>query len=142
MRTTPQRKLFSRGKTALFPIHSPYSANDPLSEHRVAPGTGKFGSITSRCSENEPALLAAEIEEKFVKQQVFYVQQAIFSPTKKDQITRGDKESLTLRIQSLPLENLVLEKKSNQQTKTTKTKTLGPKRRPHGLRRRPRGSSF
>ena len=30
------------------------------------------------------------------------------------------------------LENLVLGKKSNQQTKTTKTKTLGPKRRPHG----------
>ena len=114
----------------------------PLSEHRVAHGTGKFGSITSRCSENEPALLAAEIEEKFVKQQVFYVQQAIFSPTKKDQITRGDEESLTRRIESLPLENLVLGKKSNQETKTTKTKTLGPKRKPHGLKRRPRGSSF
>ena len=39
---------------------------------------------------------------------------------------------MTRRIQSLLLENLVLGKKSNQQTKTTKTKTLGPKRRPHG----------
>ena len=43
--------------------------------------------------------------------------------TKKDQITRGDKESLTRRMQSLLFENLVLGKKSNQQTKTTKTKT-------------------
>ena len=53
------------------------------SKHRVAPETGKLGSITRRCSENEPALLAAEIEEKFVKQQVLYVQQAIFSPLKR-----------------------------------------------------------
>ena len=36
--------------------------------------------------------------------------------TKKDQITRGDQESLTRRIQSLLLENLVLGKKSNRQT--------------------------
>ena len=43
--------------------------------------------------------------------------------TKKDQITRGDKESLTRRMQSLLLENLVLGKKSNQQTKTMRTKT-------------------
>ena len=43
--------------------------------------------------------------------------------TKKDQITRGDNESLTRRIQSLLLENLVLGKKSNQQTKKMRTKT-------------------
>ena len=51
-------------------------------------------------------------------QQAKEVQQAIFSPLKKDQITRGDrKESLIRRIQLLLLENLVLGKKSNQQTK-------------------------
>ena len=42
---------------------------------------------------------------------------------KKDQITRGDKESLTRKIQSLLLENLVLGKKSKQQTKKNRTKT-------------------
>ena len=57
-------------------------------------------------------------------QQAKEVQQAIFSPLKKDQITRGDrKESLIRRIQLLLLENLVLGKKSNQQTKKMRTKT-------------------
>ena len=60
---------------------------------------------------------------------MFYVQQAIFSPLKKDQITRGDKESLARRMQSLLLENLVLGKKSYQRTKTMRTKTNNkPKR--------------
>ena len=58
-------------------------------------------------------------EEKLVKQQfkqrkVFHVKQAILT-TKKDQITRGDKESLIRRIKSLLLESLMLGKKSNQQ---------------------------
>ena len=58
-------------------------------------------------------------EEKLVKQQskqrkVFHVKQAILA-TKKDQITRGDKETLIRRIKSLLLENLMLGKKSNQQ---------------------------
>ena len=43
--------------------------------------------------------------------------------TKKDQITAGDKKNLTRRMQSLLLENLVLGKKSNQQTKTMRKKT-------------------
>ena len=42
--------------------------------------------------------------------------------TKKDQITRGDRERLTRRMQSLLLENLVLGKKSNQQTKKMRIK--------------------
>ena len=55
---------------------------------------------------------------------MFYVQQLSNTlTTKKDQITRGDKESLTRRMQSLLLENLVLGKKSNHQTKTMRTKT-------------------
>ena len=58
-------------------------------------------------------------EEKLVKQQskqrkVFHVKQAILT-TKKDQITRGDKESLIRRTKSLLLESLMLGKKSNQQ---------------------------
>jgi len=59
-------------------------------------------------------------EEKFVKvqQKCFMCNSNIDNilTTKKDQITRGDKKSLTRRIQSLLLENLVLGKKSNQQT--------------------------
>ena len=46
-------------------------------------------------------------EEKFVKQQAA----SNILTTKKDQITRGDKESLTRRMQSLLLENPVLGKK-------------------------------
>ena len=56
-------------------------------------------------------------EEKFVKQQKCSMCSKQYSTTKKDQITRGDKESSTRRMQSLLLENLVLGKKSNQQTK-------------------------
>ena len=58
-------------------------------------------------------------EEKFVKQQAA----SNILTTKKDQTTRGDKESLTRRMQSLLLENPVLGKKSNQQTRTMRTKT-------------------
>ena len=61
-------------------------------------------------------------EEKFVKQQKCSMCNNILT-TKKDQISRGDKESLTRRIQSLLLENLVLGKKSNQQTKEMRIKT-------------------
>ena len=61
-------------------------------------------------------------EEKFVKQQNCAASN-ILTTIKKDQITRRDKESLTRRMQSLLLENLVLGKKSNQQTKTMRTKT-------------------
>ena len=58
-------------------------------------------------------------EERFVKQQKCSMcnKQYNILTTKKDQITRGDKESLTRRIQSLLLENLVLGRKSDQQTK-------------------------
>ena len=62
-------------------------------------------------------------EEKFVKQPPVLCATSNILTTKKDQITRGDKESLTRRIQSLLLENLVLGKKSNQQTKKMRTKT-------------------
>ena len=58
-------------------------------------------------------------EEKFVKQQAA----SNILTTKQDLIIRGDKESLTRRMQSLLLENPVLGKKSNQQTKTMRTKT-------------------
>ena len=44
--------------------------------------------------------------------------QQAFLTTKKDEIIPGDiKESLTRRIKSLLLENLMLGKKSNRQTK-------------------------
>jgi len=62
-------------------------------------------------------------EEKFVKQQKCSMCNKQYS-SQKDQITRGDKESLTQRIQSLLLENLVLGKTSNQQTKKMRIKTL------------------
>ena len=61
-------------------------------------------------------------EEKFVKQQKCSCATSNILTTKKDQITQGDNESLTRRIQSLPLENLVLGKKCNQQTKKMRTK--------------------
>ena len=64
-------------------------------------------------------------EEKFVKQQkcsMCNITSNILT-TKKDQITRGDNESLIRRIQSLLLENLVLGKKSNQQTQKMRAKT-------------------
>ena len=60
-------------------------------------------------------------KEKFVKQQKCFMCNIL--TTKKDQITRGDKESLTRRIQSLLSENLVLGIKSTQQTKNMRTKT-------------------
>ena len=62
-------------------------------------------------------------EEKFVKQQKCLCATSNILTTKKDQITGGDKESLTRRIQPLLLENLVLGKKSNQQTTTMRAKT-------------------
>ena len=64
-------------------------------------------------------------EERFVKQQKCSMcnKQYNILTTKKDQITRGDKESLTRRMKSLLMENLVLGKKFNQQTKTMRTKT-------------------
>ena len=50
--------------------------------------------------------------------------------TKKDQITRGDiKESWTRRIQWFLLENLVLAKKSNQQTKKWEQKRITSSKR-------------
>ena len=62
-------------------------------------------------------------EEKFVKSKSVSCATSKILTTKKDQITRGDMESLTRRIQSLLLENLVLGKKSHQQTKKMRIKT-------------------